>query len=278
MNKTLFEDQHSNSIRISDFNLFHGETSFNNLAIKYVAKGSESYFVKNKKFLVQEGEFMIGNNDLSSEVKINERTLGLCIDISIDFMTEILNDFTDNIDFKTYILSENFLLNKYNSKNTKLGEDLKNMVPIIFKNQHDVHLSQELFYTLGENLIQDQLKVFSQISKLSYKKKESNQDVFRNLLDSKQFIDDCFLNQIGVDDLLHISHLSKYAFIRLFKTTFGITPYQYILEKRLNYAKNLIIKGEKISETAYLTCFADTPSFSKAFKLHFGTSPTFFSK
>jgi AraC-like DNA-binding protein len=60
----------------------------------------------------------------------------------------------------------------------------------------------------------------------------------------------------------------------LFKTTFGISPYQYVVQKRLVYARNCLQNGMIISDVAIKTGFADTPSFSKAFKKFFGIAPT----
>jgi len=68
--------------------------------------------------------------------------------------------------------------------------------------------------------------------------------------------------------------MSKFSFIRLFKLSFGLSPYQYIRQKRLFRAESLFQKGKPIFEVAHETCFADTPLFSKAFKLHFGYSPS----
>jgi AraC-like DNA-binding protein len=67
--------------------------------------------------------------------------------------------------------------------------------------------------------------------------------------------------------------ISKYHFIRVFKSAFGISPYQYQKRKRLELAKLDLLNGEEILFTAIRYSFADTPSFSKAFKQQFGLTP-----
>ena len=276
-NKTLYKDDENNSLRISEVYQFNGEVSFSNVAAKFVIKGEETYIINNKKFQVKKGEYIIGSNNQLSEVSINDQTVGLCVDISNDIISEILETLFDNPDLEEFLLTDRFLINKYNSDHTNLGIKLNQLSRALWLQNKNGFLSTELFYSIGEHIVHDQAIVFEQLSKLNYKKQEVSEDVFRNLLNAKYYIDDCFLNPIHLEDLVGISHISKYAFIRLFKITFGITPYHYIIQKRLNYAKHKILKGAKVSDVAIETNFADAASFSKAFKAYFGLSPTKFS-
>ncbi|MBC8883355.1 helix-turn-helix transcriptional regulator [Flavobacterium piscinae] len=93
----------------------------------------------------------------------------------------------------------------------------------------------------------DQSLIFEQFSKLNYKKQEVQEEVFRNLLQSKYYIDAHYLDPIGLEELIQVACISKYAYIRLFKHTFSVTPYQYILQKRLQTAKERLLGGEKNS-------------------------------
>jgi AraC-like DNA-binding protein len=274
MIKNLHTDKNNNSIRVSELNKYAGEIPFSNVAAKFVLEGTENYVVKNKKFQVKKGEYIIGNNNQLSEIAINENTVGLCIDISNDIITEILETVFENPDLKEFLLTDDFLINKYNSERTTLGLKIKQISNELLSLDRSNLLSSELFYSIGEHIVNDQALIFQQLSKLNYKKQEVSEEVFRNLLNSKTFIDDAYLNPINLDDLVSVSTISKYAFIRLFKMTFGVTPYNYILQKRLNYAKQQLLSGSKINDLAIATNFADTPSFSKAFKAHFGVAPS----
>lgn len=274
MNKNLYTDDQNNSLRVSEFGKYHGETTFSNIAAKFVVRGKESYIINNKKFQVKQGEYIIGNNNQFSEVSISENTVGLCIDISNEIISEILESVFNNPDLKEFILTDKFLINKYNSEHTNLGHKLNHLSASVLTQRSDGLLCNELFYSVGESIVHDQALVFEQLSKLNYKKQEVNEEVFRSLLKVKYYMDECFLDAINLDDLVQVAHISKYAFIRLFKTTFGITPYHYILTKRLIYAKSQLIKGETVFDVAIKSGFADTPSFSKAFKQHFGIAPS----
>lgn len=274
MNENLYLDELKNALRISEFEKFHGETTFSNVAAKFVASGQETYIVNGKKFLVNEGEYILGNNNQLSEVSITQKTKGLCVDISNDIITEIVNNKFENRDLSEFLISDKFLINKYHSQNTNLGHSISLLSHSLFDDNKEDILTTELFYSIGESIVNDQGVIFEQYSRLRYKKQVVNEDVFRNLHLAKQYIDDCFRSKLSILELAKIATSSKYAFIRLFKSTFGVTPYHYIQQKRLQFSKQLILQGEKSTIVAQKAGFADVQSFSKAFKNYFGVSPS----
>ena len=278
MNKNFYEDEGRNALRISEYHKYNGEVSFNNVAAKFVVDGSETYIVNGKQFFVRKGEYIIGNNNQLTEVYIGQKTRGLCVDISNEIISEIIENQFENPDLREFMLTDKFLINKYNSQHTNLGLKLNYLSKALIHENRESLLNAELFYSIGENIVNDHALIFEQISKLNYKKQEVNDDVFRSLLAAKYFIEDNFLEPIQLDDLVNIALISKYAFIRLFKSTFGITPYQYIVHRRLLHSKSLILNGEKISNIAFDIGFADVPTFSKAFRKYFGISPSSVAK
>jgi transcriptional regulator GlxA family with amidase domain len=72
--------------------------------------------------------------------------------------------------------------------------------------------------------------------------------------------------------------MSEFHFFRSFKQAFGITPYRYLLNNRLEFSKSLLQKKIPVKEIATSCGFADIFSYSKAFKKTFGTSPTAYSR
>jgi AraC family transcriptional regulator len=79
---------------------------------------------------------------------------------------------------------------------------------------------------------------------------------------------------IGLHELAGLVHLSPYHFGRLFKQTVGKSPYQFILQLKIDCAKKLIKqKNGPISEIAYQLNFSDQSHFSNAFRKAVGVSP-----
>lgn len=68
--------------------------------------------------------------------------------------------------------------------------------------------------------------------------------------------------------------MSPYYFCRLFKQSMGISPYQYVIECRIDRAKELLSQGEKsIAEVALEVGFASQSQFTKHFKRIVGITP-----
>lgn len=66
-----------------------------------------------------------------------------------------------------------------------------------------------------------------------------------------------------------------YSFIRSFKKANGLTPHQYIIESRLQAARNLIAHGQCDVTNAALSCgFSTASHFSATFRKRWGISPS----
>jgi len=89
--------------------------------------------------------------------------------------------------------------------------------------------------------------------------------------DSVEFIHSNFVN-INLDDVAKVSNLSKYHFIRIFAKKKGITPYQYILNLRIEFARELINKLP-LSIVAQEAGFSDESHMIREFKKRFGFTP-----
>src|ERR1044071_8829527 len=79
---------------------------------------------------------------------------------------------------------------------------------------------------------------------------------------------------IGLHETAGLVHLSPYHFGRLFKQTVGKSPYQFILQLKIECAKKMIKQNNgPISEIAYQLNFSDQSHFSNAFRKATGISP-----
>ncbi len=278
INNTLYSDDRKNAIRVSNIQKIETEIPFSGFAAKLVLKGMEKYFIGDKKFEVSAGEYILGNSQTFASIAINDPqgVQGLCVDISDEIISEVASfHFENDSDFKKYLFSEKFLVNKYRQQNTVLGYALTELVDFIGSSDA-LHTSfkEELFYSLAEAMMTDQTTIYRGLSNLKFKKNSTNHITFLKLEECREYILENYLQSIDIEKLAILSGMSKYHFIRTFKTTYNITPYQLIIQERLHFAKDLLLKKTPIIHVAQTIGFSDIASFSKAYKNYFGYSPS----
>lgn len=84
---------------------------------------------------------------------------------------------------------------------------------------------------------------------------------------------------VTIRELANMIYRSESQTIRIFKTAFGVTPYEYLLSYRMNQAK-LLLKNTNllIKEIAFKVGFANEHYFSDIFKKKTGLTPKEFIK
>lgn len=78
---------------------------------------------------------------------------------------------------------------------------------------------------------------------------------------------------IPLKDVATAINMSYESFRKHFTKHVGLSPLRYRIEQKMKYAKLLLLSGVSIKETAILTGYCDTYSFTKQFTRSTGTSP-----
>jgi len=82
---------------------------------------------------------------------------------------------------------------------------------------------------------------------------------------------------LAIDELARAAHLSRGYFMSRFKQTFGLSPHQYQLLKRIEKARQrLLYSSDTISQVSSELGFTDAFHFSRLFKKMTGKSPSQF--
>jgi AraC-like DNA-binding protein len=80
---------------------------------------------------------------------------------------------------------------------------------------------------------------------------------------------------ILLEDLAGAVGLSPFHFAKLFKLSTGSTPHQYVLQRRLERAMELLRSSEAtLSEIALESGFADQSHFANVFRRFMGVTPS----
>lgn len=79
---------------------------------------------------------------------------------------------------------------------------------------------------------------------------------------------------ISIPRLAALCGVSEVYFRRLFLNTFGVSPKEYIIQKRIEYAKTLLSFGDfSVTEVSALCGYAEPCHFSREFFKRVGVSP-----
>ncbi len=93
------------------------------------------------------------------------------------------------------------------------------------------------------------------------------------IADTLTYIHENIASPLTVELLSDRVYLSRYHFMRLFKSQTGATVHSYIRQHRLLHAAQLIRQGVNINKAAFESGFDDYSTFYRAFRDCFGFSP-----
>jgi len=89
------------------------------------------------------------------------------------------------------------------------------------------------------------------------------------------YIEEHLADQIQLSTLAGIARLSPYHFCRAFKRSIGLPPHRYHATRRIERAKGMLAKGSmSVTEVGFALGFAQTSSFTAAFRRVTGITPT----
>ncbi len=94
----------------------------------------------------------------------------------------------------------------------------------------------------------------------------------------KAYLTEHYAEEVSLETLAHIAHLSPFHLARLFRHMVGLPPHAYQIQIRLSQARTLLAQGCSISYVAQETGFSDQTHLTKQFKQHFGVTPGIYSK
>ncbi|HYF51949.1 MAG TPA: AraC family transcriptional regulator [Planctomycetota bacterium] len=92
------------------------------------------------------------------------------------------------------------------------------------------------------------------------------------------YIDSHLTDEVPIETLARLAHLSRFHFMRRFKRETGLSPRQYQIERRMSAARKLLLDGRCAKETAAALGYDDLFYFSRLFKQKSGVPPSRYAK
>lgn len=127
-------------------------------------------------------------------------------------------------------------------------------------------------------------KIIELLAKISkFIVKNTNQDLSptsSNITINKMidYINRHYIEDITLDTLAERFHFSKYYISHLFKDYVGVSPYDYLIIRRLYMCNDLIRGKHTIKEACFLVGFHNYSNFYRLYKKHFKITPQQFKE
>jgi len=252
--------------------------------VKYVVSGTEYYCANGKEFAVSQKKFLLLNYDseLDLSVRSKKNVIGFCIHIDRKMLHDVHLMLSQS---KSWLLDNPFESSTalqfdellYLENENDLGRYLQLLAQKFDPNTHTISIEkEEVFFHIGKHLLELQNHLPKR-NALNVSKHSTHRELIHRLSIAKEILDTT-PESCNIEELAKTSMLSPAHFYRSFKKLYQVSPYQYLLKKRLQQAAEMLRKKDQnITEVAFHSGFADLPSFSKSFKKVYGHSPTLFA-
>lgn len=95
------------------------------------------------------------------------------------------------------------------------------------------------------------------------------------MVKAKEYIDNHWLEEFDIDELVSVVNLSRYHFTRLFKSNTGMTPYGYYQDVKIQKIKERLCDKNLSVTQAFTSCGVDYDgNYSRIFKVKVGMTPS----
>ena len=223
------------------------------VCIEYVEKGSGTVHVGNKTFHPEEGDSYILHTKAYHHYYSNPTNPWK------KYFVVICGSLIENL-IEGYQLNNAYLFKGLDTK-----EEFEKIIELAKNKKEDITY-----------------EVTSIVNKILYKMKmhtiieKKTPDIAERMRD---FLNENAVNKFRIEDLCeHISKSESHS-IRIFKEAYGITPYAYVLNKKISLAKDLLVNTNlPIKQVSANLNFTDEYYFSNVFKTKVGLSPNNYRK
>lgn len=239
---------------------FHYDKHFHTtLSIGAVEKGKVAYIHGKDEYILSSGELSVINPHVPhycNPIENESRSYHM-IYIDVDWCKELQSTLFKNVDRfipldHVQIYDEN-LYNEY----IVLNKTLLNKNRLLLEKEQFL---EKFFRTLFlKHCIQKETTVTIMNSEKIDK--------------AKSFIEENYLEDITLDDIASFTQISKFYLTKIFNQQLHISPYKFLMNYRINKAKELLSQGYATVDVANMTGFFDQSHFSQTFKKYVAATP-----
>jgi AraC family transcriptional regulator len=265
----------SNLINISLFNDLTTQINFRSFSLKYVGEGTEVWNVNNQSYRVEANQLLMANQHADGRVSIDSPSIvrGVCIDVSPQLISQaaasLLRPDTDcpDISLDHFFQMKEFPEKKFEGKKCATLNILKRLDQQIC----DAHMqsffpTEELYFELAAAIVNDYDGVFHYFKRIPAVKADTRKFLYQRLEMARTFMEEHYLSIQRIAVIAEQCGISEYHFYRLFKSTYGLSPYQFLQVLKMRHAAALIQKKRMLNtEVAFELGYESLSAFKKAY-------------
>lgn len=220
--------------------------------IEFIERGTGSVFVGNKKFYPSEGDsyFLQSGFDQTYFSDSSNPWKKYFINVSGPLLRSMVEGYG--------------LENHFYYPNLDIKNELSRIIDLV--KSKDCDCTKEIVSVLNEIFLKMHLFTLGSV---------------RNglAIEIKNYLNTRIEHSFKIADLCKFVNKSESQVIKIFKNAYGVTPYKYLLDKKVEYSKNLLISTNlSIKEISFMLRFADEYYFSNIFKAKVGVRPSHYRK
>lgn len=251
------------------------------LSIKSFPQGGARYEVGGGHVAVGEGEYLILNRGQEYTVSVESETPveSFCVFLDDDFAADVFRSLTSTterlLDYPKPAGESfpNFFERSYPHDDlvSPSLQCLRTSAPL--RTGEDGWLEEQLQGLLAR-LLQAHHRIQVEVAHVPALRRATREELYRRLHLARGYADVHLAEPITLHDMAGVAGLSPNHLLRTFRALFGRTPHQYLVERRIHRASELLRDGElPVTEICFAVGWQSPGSFSTLFRRHVGMSP-----
>lgn len=252
------------------------------LSIKTFFSGRALYTLGKGYFAVDDASYLVVNHDQPYAINIEANTAveSFCLFFEPGFVEEVYkslvtpshhlldaptpSDFTPLKFFERTYRHDNLI--------SPLLFSLRAQLPYM---RYEQIWLQEKYQTLAQRLLQLHLNVYKEVETLPALRAATREELYRRIYRAREYASAFYDTPVTLNELARVASLSPNHFLRGFKQLFHQTPHQYLIQKRLDRARELLLSTDRsVTEICFELGFESPGSFSWLFRQRIGSSPS----
>lgn len=141
-----------------------------------------------------------------------------------------------------------------------------------------LHIHEQL-HEIMQRLLHVHFAACKEVATLPALRASTREELYRRLYRARDYAIALYDRPLSLNELAAVASLSPNHFLRTFKQVFHLTPHQFLINKRLERAQQLLLASElSVTDICFALGFESLGSFSWLFRKRSGMSPSDFRR